>query len=97
MRMPRELDNLYPDVPDHFEEVWFGDWSDYDEYSHLIIVRDLKTHQYYRQKWNYNELVDSKLNPMTWNPDAISEREAIHDLLDWNAISVPQKVAFQGW
>jgi hypothetical protein len=42
-------------------------------------------------------MVESNLNPMTWNPAAISEREAIHDLLDWNAIGVPQKVAFQGW
>lgn len=95
MRLPREIDELYDSVPDHFLEVYFRSWSGYEEYGHMAIVQHTGTNQLYVQRWNYSVMAED--NTMNWDPWEVTEEEAIEEMLEWDQEVDEHEAGFQGW
>ena len=94
MRLTREIDELYPNVPDHFLELYFRSWSGYEEYGHMAIVQHTVTGQMYVQRWNYSVMAED--NTMQWDPWVVTEEEAIQEMLEWDQELDEHDADFQG-
>jgi hypothetical protein len=97
MRLTREIDELYPNVPDHFLELYFRSWSDYEEYGHMVIVQHTGTGQLYIQRWSYSVFGDHHDNTQEWCPWMVTEEEAIQEMIEYDESCDEHEAGFQGW
>jgi hypothetical protein len=97
LKMHRHLDELYDHIPEYFQEIYFRDWSGYEEYGHMVIVQHTETGRFYIHRWNYSVMCNSQDNPMIWQPMEVTEEEAIQEMIEYDESCDENDKNFRGF